>query len=136
MSVPDGFFDDFAARMEAILPERPEIENEQAPVPPSGLWQRVRPYVYMAAMFAGIWLMLQMFSMMRSTSDSNFIDNNPVLAQALESDDFVYDYIYSDMSSEELLDDIIEDFEQRPDFVFENEFNDPADDAADYVLPK
>ena len=42
----------------AILPERPELEhpdeiNTEGKRP---LWNIVRPYVYMAAMFAGVWL--------------------------------------------------------------------------------
>ena len=56
MSVPEGYFDSFAKNMEARLPYREEIENPQAVAEaerPRTLWQKVRPYVYMAAMFAG-----------------------------------------------------------------------------------
>ncbi|MBO7317914.1 MAG: hypothetical protein J6U43_04240 [Bacteroidales bacterium] len=54
--VPEGYFENFAARMTEQLPERelpkPEIVTT---------WQKLRPYIYLAAMFAGIWLMLQVF---------------------------------------------------------------------------
>ena len=54
--VPEGYFENFAARMTEQLPERelpkPEIVTT---------WQKLRPYIYLAAMFAGILLMLQVF---------------------------------------------------------------------------
>ena len=45
MTVPEGFFDDFAQRMEAALPERPELSTP-SPYIPRTTWQRIRPYVY------------------------------------------------------------------------------------------
>ncbi len=57
MRVPDNYFADFAERMVEKLPER-----EFAPVETPSLWVRVKPWIYMAAMFAGIWLMLKMFT--------------------------------------------------------------------------
>lgn len=56
--VPDNFFEDFNARMEQMLPEV-EITNVDAK--PS-LWVTIRPYVYMAAMFAGVWCMMKVFN--------------------------------------------------------------------------
>lgn len=56
MKVPDGYFESFTSRMAGQLGE-PEIEKEEAPT----LWQRVRPWLYMAAMFAGIALMVRLF---------------------------------------------------------------------------
>jgi hypothetical protein len=55
--VPDNYFEQFNARMAKELPER---EIPAAVVPTR--WQRLRPYVYMAAMFAGVWLMMKMFT--------------------------------------------------------------------------
>ena len=57
MKVPGNYFADFTEKMTESLPERefPEL------VQPS-LWLRVRPWIYMAAMFAGIWLMMKMFT--------------------------------------------------------------------------
>lgn len=48
MTVPDGYFADFASRMEAAIPaNRPKIAEA-----PRSFWQQVRPYAYLAAMFA------------------------------------------------------------------------------------
>ena len=55
-SVPDGYFDTFAEDLAKKLPE-PVL----TPVQPVTRWQRVRPFVYMAAMFVGIWLMMKIF---------------------------------------------------------------------------
>lgn len=110
MGVPRGYFEDFSARMAAKLPERPEAEAPeklQNAVKPS-FWRRVRPYVYMAAMFAGIWLMLQMFAMMGMHSRLKPMDQNPVLAEALSDDDFMFDYLYDDYSTYELYGEVID----------------------------
>ena len=57
MTVPEGYFADFASKMAQALPEKnlaPENRKRST-------WMKIRPYAYMAAMFAGIWLMMQMF---------------------------------------------------------------------------
>ena len=55
MKVPEGYFADFTEKMVERLPER-EIPLPEQPT----LWLRIRPWVYMAAMFAGVWLMMKM----------------------------------------------------------------------------
>ena len=57
MKVPENYFADFTEKMVESLPER-EFPMPEQPT----LWLRVRPWVYMAAMFAGVWLMLKMFT--------------------------------------------------------------------------
>lgn len=109
MSVPEGYFDGFCARMEDMLPERPELEQPQGEVIPATMWTRIRPYVYMAAMFAGVWLMLQMFTSLFGVSDLTPIDQNPVIAEALSSDEFLMDYVYDDLTSWDIVDQMIED---------------------------
>ena len=61
MKVPEGYFADFASRMAKELPTQ-DFENEQSPkVLPRSRWQQMRPYIYLAAMFMGIWCMMKMF---------------------------------------------------------------------------
>jgi hypothetical protein len=55
--VPEGYFDRLSDRLLSQLPER----TVESPQPPS-LWQRVQPWVYMAAMFCGIALMVNLFT--------------------------------------------------------------------------
>ena len=64
MKVPGNYFADFTEKMTESLPERefPEL------VQPS-LWLRVRPWIYMAAMFVGAALII------RVASDENVYGN-------------------------------------------------------------
>ncbi len=55
--VPDNYFESFIAEVEAKLPPYPA-----APKPERlSTWHRIRPYVYLAAMFCGIWCMMKIF---------------------------------------------------------------------------
>lgn len=89
MTVPEGFFEDFARQMTAKLPEK---QVERTNVLPLSMWQRVRPYVYMAAMFGGIWCMIKMFNLMGITGADMSIENNPTLASAISNEQFIEEY--------------------------------------------
>lgn len=116
MTFPEGFFEDFAAKMEAMLPERPEAEQPRR-IEHRTTWQRVRPYVYMAAMFAGIWCMLKMFTMMGPGNIDLSIDKNHILTDALSDDNFVYEYIIDDLNDSELFDEMYNDSISVEDFT-------------------
>ena len=47
--VPEGYFADFTSKMMEALPEK-KIEEHRKPT----RWMRIRPFVYMAAMFGGV----------------------------------------------------------------------------------
>lgn len=55
--VPEHYFADFSKNLMDSLPEV-KITEEVKP----SRWMRIRPYVYMAAMFAGIWCMMKVFN--------------------------------------------------------------------------
>lgn len=100
MSVPEGYFEAFAERMAAALPYRPEAEEQsRQQVPKRTTWQNIRPYIYLAAMFAGVWLMMQMFTMMGGRGHLEPMESNTVLAEAVNNDDFFFDYYLDDISS-------------------------------------
>ena len=61
--VPDNFFDDFNKKMAESLPEV-KITEEEKPT----MWVKLRPFIYMAAMFAGVWLMMNIFSLGKSSA--------------------------------------------------------------------
>ncbi len=122
--VPDGYFDDLNARIAASLPAYPEAPKATD----MSVWQRIKPYVYMAAMFAGIWLMMQVFHNVTS-SESLSLDNPPAaIAQALEFDqEEIYPYftIANDYELEEEVSanyDSIEEFEQDFGYNLKPEF--------------
>jgi hypothetical protein len=54
---PEGYFENLTENILAQLPEKTENEIR---IP--SLWERVKPWIYMAAMFTGIMLIIKMFS--------------------------------------------------------------------------
>ncbi len=80
--VPDGYFEELNLKIMEQLPAYPEAPRKVD----MSLWQKVKPYVYLAAMFAGIWLMMKVFHTV-STADSLNLDNPPAaLANAVASE--------------------------------------------------
>lgn len=75
MSVPDGYFDSFPEKIMKRLPETEPFSEE-----PVTVWDRVKPWMYMAAMFAGIALMFKVF-----TWNSDNAGNSGNMASAEES---------------------------------------------------
>lgn len=134
LTVPPGYFEDFAAKMAESLPVRDELEKPETVIlPPPTLWTRVRPYIYMAAMFAGVWCMLKMFVLMTGVSDpGSAIDRNPILAEVIGSDNFINDFVIDDINQWDLIDEMMEDgvdassFDILPDSDIETGFIDPA----------
>ena len=78
---PENYFSDFQNNIAEKLPNFSVSEEKVKP----NLWVRFRPYVYMAAMFAGIFCMMKMFDMMRSPNSDLNIDNYPAVTAAINS---------------------------------------------------
>lgn len=100
MKVPGNYFADFTEKMVESLPER-EIPLPEQPT----LWLRVRPWVYMAAMFAGIWLMLKMFTGIFSVENGETPDVEMTASAAEErsiEDEWIAHYV-DDYTAYEML---------------------------------
>lgn len=104
--VPDGYFGKLGEEIMTQLPPYPEAPR----VPKMTKWQRVRPYVYLAAMFAGIWCMMQVFYRV-SGGDRISLDNPPVQIAQIMTDSEITDVMYfpSDMISEVALEQEVSD---------------------------
>lgn len=106
MTVPEGYFEDFARRMmdriPAETPQRAEVERT--------VWQKIRPYVYMAAMFTGIYLMLNIFSLTTGLRDSVAPQSTPggLLAEVVNSGTLGYIDDYLSVSDLDLYNDLYE----------------------------
>ena len=101
--VPEGYFENFARQMAENLPDR-EFKKEPRPT----RWMRLRPFVYMAAMFAGVWLMMQIFSDMKNASRHDVF--NPEIARALSDDKFVDDIMmFGDISDYDLMNEMYDE---------------------------
>lgn len=110
-TVPDGYFEHLYASMPSRLPER----EEPQPVVLTR-WQRLKPYVYLAAMFGGIWCMMQMFHHLSNPSVS--LDNPPaeIVAAAQQApvsiEEMVPDYAITDMELEQEVSEEYTSFEE------------------------
>lgn len=117
MKVPDGYFEDFVARMMTELPDYPEKPKPQELT----FWQKVKPYVYMAAMFAGIWCMMKMFSIASQNAGSADLDNPPQSVVLAVDDSETFDYFYEtteedDMSEFEVENAVASEYTDMADF--------------------
>lgn len=106
-TVPDGYFESFASIMEAALPVTEWEKGNGSSADNRTVWQKIRPYVYMAAMFLGIWCMMNLFDLIRAGSNESLQDN-PVLLAAIDNDSFFDDYVVDDISSSDLYEDLYE----------------------------
>ncbi|MEG1579807.1 MAG: hypothetical protein RR386_00915 [Bacteroidaceae bacterium] len=57
--VPEGYFDDFATKLMANLP--PKEREASEPTAHISFFTRVKPYLYLAAMFIGLYFGIQVF---------------------------------------------------------------------------
>ena len=86
--VPENYFADFNKRMADMLPE---VEITPVDIKPT-MWQRVKPFAYLAAMFAGVWCMMSVFSHFTNSSNLNGVR---AVAEKLSDDNNVEDFIMS-----------------------------------------
>ena len=118
MKVPEGYFADFASRMTKELPAQ-DFEKEQSPkVLSRSRWQQMRPYIYLAAMFMGIWCMMKIFNLMQSSDANLSIDNNSALISAINDDAFAEDFYYEEeIDDYEILEDMYNEGINTSEFI-------------------
>lgn len=99
--VPDNYFVDFKANMKKSLPHRDFSDLKE-----KTMWQHVRPWIYMAAMFGGIWCMMYLFTSLRDNSGTI----KPSIAEAFKNESFVDDFIMTnDFNEFDLYQQMYED---------------------------
>ena len=94
------------------------------------IWQRVKPYVYLAAMFCGIWLMMKVFHTATQPMSLS-LDNPPEALVEMVDGGWDYDVHYlpymSDFSDEDedliMSYDSIEDFEADFGYTLKPEYS-------------
>ena len=82
--VPENYFADFNKQMVDMLPD---VEITPVDIKPT-MWQRLKPLVYMAAMFAGVWCMMSVFS--------HFTNSNKLQDDKSNVEDFIMSGSVSD----------------------------------------
>ncbi len=91
--VPEGYFEQFH---EQLMSSLPEVEGTVAASAPISLTARIKPWLYMAAMFAGIIFMVQGIMYVQ---DSHLKANETVAVEDIyteEIDHFMSSSLYSE----------------------------------------
>lgn len=115
MRVPEGYFPDLKENILRNLPPYPIAQE----VVERSRWNRIKPYVYLAAMFCGIWLMMKVFHT-ATQPISMGLENPPEAIVELLDGGMEYEFQYlpyaNDFDPEEdeliMSYDNIEDFEK------------------------
>jgi len=97
---PEGYFENFTNGIMSKLPEVVREESKSV-----SLWLRVRPWIYMAAMIAGVVVMMRVFtgSPMQPNKIKNYASEGFNLTSSSDIDDF-YGY-YEDGLAQLAYDD-------------------------------
>ena len=77
--VPDGYFENLTSEVMNRLPEKERLAFEKKE---STMWERVKPWVYMAAMFVGAALIIRV----ASSDNKQVADDIAVTVTAMEAD--------------------------------------------------
>ena len=90
--VPDHYFEDFTQELMNKLPEKEPMPLMSEPT----LWQRVKPWIYMTAMFCGIMLSVRVF--VGEPQKDEFPAISQIEAENLTDEDWeiMLDYIMMD----------------------------------------
>lgn len=80
--VPDGYFEEFAQDLMSKLPEKEYLSITEEPT----LWQRVKPWLYMTAMFCGLMLSAKIF--VGNTPQNDFPSITQAEAESLTDQDW------------------------------------------------
>lgn len=111
--VPEGYFEGLTERIMAQLPEQEPIEKEPETV---SLWERVRPILYLAAMFVGLGLFFKVIAPdEEAAGDSLFLlVKADAEANALANQEYNEDEAYMEFLEEQYLDEmLLEDIENN-----------------------
>lgn len=125
--VPEGYFESVYSEIGSKLPEVPKVERHVEMT----LWQRVKPYIYLAAMFAGIWLMMKVFYHASGNVMLNLENPPEHIAMAMaENEGYDYYIMPETISDVELERDVcgqydsMVEFEEDFGYQFEPEYRD------------
>ena len=126
MKVPEDYFAGLQHNIMASLPPY----QKAAKVASLSRWHRMKPYLYLAAMFCGIWLMMKVFHTATQPISMN-LDNPPEALVEMLDGGWDYDVHYVpympefDADDEDFIMsyDNIEDFEKDFGYTIKPEYN-------------
>lgn len=113
-TVPEGYFESVRIEIKSKLPEYPTAPE----VKKVSKWELVKPYFYLAAMFAGIWCMMSVIYKTGGTGASLSLDNPPAQVAAYMGEPEVTNMLYMQSASSdvELMEEVSESYDCMEDF--------------------
>ncbi len=93
-SVPEGYFEDFTQQLMEKLPERTPSVPVTTKVTP---WQRVKPWLYLAAMFCGLMFGFRYLVGNPEQTNSTALSDNELKQQYSESDEYIESILNNSM---------------------------------------
>ena len=81
--VPEGYFENLTSEIMNRLPEKERLAFEKKE---STMWERVKPWVYMAAMFVGAALIIREMEYINMAVDNSMLDDYSLYVYLADSD--------------------------------------------------
>lgn len=112
--VPEGYFESFSERIMQQLPSAPETETTEKPlqtpvetsydtVRPVNLFTRIKPYLYLAAMFAGLYFGIYVFKYQASMHNSSARQETEHQTAIVTSDEYIDEMFNFAMVDKEMI---------------------------------
>ncbi|MDR3267955.1 MAG: hypothetical protein LBT83_02665 [Tannerella sp.] len=108
--LPEGYLEELTEQIMSRLPEKPCEETKVI-----SLYERIRPWLYMAGVFVGLIFLFKVFTLLQPAGENKFQEEplyvqttspEPILATLMEDDSEYLEYLesdyYNNMYSEEL----------------------------------
>ena len=97
-TVPEGYFDNLTQNIMSALPEQESIYSTTITVTP---WMRIRPYLYAAAAFAGIFFCIK--AAMNISSRNSSADMAQMQETTIYSDEYIDSFLETAMINDYTL---------------------------------
>lgn len=102
MKVPDNYFSDFSTKMEFLINAEEKVEADSAPK--ISIWNKVKPWMYLAAMFVSFVVVFKVFlvnenNVANNTANASLTEKQNMFEQALiapVNDYDVYEYLFAE----------------------------------------
>ena len=91
-TVPEGYFENLTQNIMSVLPEQESIYSTTIKVTP---WMRIRPYLYAAAAFAGIFFCIK--AAVGITSSNNMTEISEAQETTIYSDEYIDSFLETAM---------------------------------------
>lgn len=126
--VPEGFLEPVRKDLLGKLPERKPVV-----APRRTMWQTIRPYVYLAAMFMGLWCTMKIVTQMQTSRHPEVsLDNPPALvARAVTSPEVEAQLNIAQQANDvDIVGDVAANYDDMSDFEkdFDYQFTDEVED--------